>query len=51
MEEYIINEEAATHELQIMVRQEEREETKKPSKARKENEQPIEESRKRKRNT
>ena len=51
MEEYVENEEEATLELQIMVMQEERKETKQPSEVRKETEQPVEESRKRKRNT
>ena len=49
--EYIINEEEATPELQIVVMQEESEETEKPSEARTETEQPVDESRKRKRNT
>ena len=50
VEEYVRNEEEANPELQIMVMQEERKETKQPSKARKETEQLVEESRKRKRN-
>ena len=50
MEEYVRNEEKSTPELQIMVMQEEREETEQPFGARKETEQLVEESRKRKRN-
>ena len=50
MEEYVGNEEEATLEVQIVVMQEEREETEQPSEARKETKQPVEESRKRKRN-
>ena len=41
MEEYVGNEEKATPELQIMVMQEEREETEQPFGARKETEQPL----------
>ena len=51
MEEYVENEEEATPELQIMVMQKETEETEKPFEARKETEQLVEQSRKRKRNT